>query len=327
MNLPTAADKRRARERERGRNARNPMDIPLEGWKDVAWRVYAGLNDNRIGLIAAGVTFYIILALFPALTALVSVYGLLANPNSIGEQVSALYGILPDAAITLIRAQLDSLTQAPPGKLGFGFVVSLVAALWSVNTAMKSVFEGLNVTYAEREKRGFIRLNVVSFGFALGAVATMMVYLIAIAVVPLVLNFVGMSTVAEALIRLVRWPILLVMSAVMIALLNRYGPSRAYARWSWVTPGSLFVMVAWVAMSCVFSFYLANFAHYDKTYGALGTAIGVMVWTWLSTYILLVGAAINAEMEHQTAKDTTTKPVRPMGRRGAVMADTVGEKS
>lgn len=323
--LPNADDKRRARERKRGRTARGPHEIPVEGWKDIAWRVYGSTQESGLSLIAAGVTFYVILALFPALTALVSVYGLLANPSSIGEQVSALSGVLPDDAIGLVQGQLDSLARAPEGKLSLGFAVSLLAALWSVNTAMKSVFQGLNVTYGEKEKRGIVGLNMISFMFAMGGVLTMMVYLIAIAVVPLVLNYVGLSVVTEALIKLARWPILLVISGLMIALLNRFGPSRHAAQWKWVTPGSVFVMVAWGGGSSVFSFYLAHFANYDKTYGSLGAAIGLMVWVWVSTYILLVGAAINAEIEHQTAIDTTEDGGRPMGRRGAFMADTVGK--
>jgi membrane protein len=320
-----AKDQRRALERNRGRSAREPLDIPVEGWKDIAWRLYDCINEERLGLIAAGVTFYVILGLFPALTALVSIYGLLTDPRSIGEQMTNLYTVLPDEAITLIRGQLDQLTNAPPAKLGIGFLISVLAALWSVMNAVKALFDGLNVTYREREVRSMVKLNVMAFGFAMGAVMVAMFYMIAIAVVPLVLSFLGVGGVAEVLIKMVRWPVLMVMSAVAIALLNRYGPSREHARWSWVTPGSLFVMVAWVAMSAGFSFYLANFANYDKTYGALGTAIAMMMWVWLSTYILLVGSALNAEMEHQTAKDTTTKPAKPLGERGAVMADTVGK--
>ena len=324
--MVAAVDQTRARERNRGRNADNPRGIPLQGWKDVAWRVFHSVEEHRLGLIAAGVTFYVILALFPALTALVSVYGLLTDPRSIGQQMTNLYLVLPEEAIVLIRGQLDALTNAPPAKLGFGFVVSLLVAMWSVNNAVKAVFEGFNITYREREKRGIFRLNGVSFAFAMGGIVMAMMYMIAIAVVPLVLNFIGFGVVAEMLIRFVRWPILMVLSALAIALLNRYGPSREYARWSWVTPGSLFVMAAWVVMSSAFSIYLSNFANYDKTYGALGTAIAVMVWVWLSTFILLVGAAVNAETEHQTARDSTTGKPKPMGKRGATMADTVGKK-
>ncbi|PZP38469.1 MAG: ribonuclease, partial [Pseudomonas fluorescens] len=174
-------------------------------------------------------------------------------------------------------------------------------------------------------KRGFFQLTALSFTFALGAVFMIIVYLIAIAVVPIVLNFVGMSDLAANLIYVLRWPTLMVMSMAAIALLNRYGPSREKPKWQWVTPGSLFVMVAWVVMSIGFSIYISNFANYDKTYGSLGAAIGVMMWVWLSTYILLIGAALNAEMEHQTAIDTTTGTPQPMGERGAQMADTVGK--
>lgn len=273
------------------------MEAPTKGWQGIGWRVFRKVNDERLGLVAAGVTFYVILALFPALTALVSIFGLMADPVMIGEQLVALSDVLPPPTIGLLRGQLDSLLAAPPAQLGLGFVLSMLAAFWSINNAMKAVIDGLNMTYGAKEKRGFLQLNAMSFTFALGAVLVVIVYLIAIAIVPLVLTFVGLDEFTERLIKLTRWPVLMAITAVAIGVLTRYGPCRAKPHFHWITPGGVFVVLAWVAMSSAFSMYLANFANYDKTYGSLGAAIGLMMWVWLSTYILLVGASINAEVE------------------------------
>lgn len=271
--------------------------ISAQGWKVIARRVWDEISRDRVGLLAAGVTFYMILALFPAMSAVVSVYGLLADPVTIGEQVLALDGILPGAAISLIRAQLDVLINTATGHLSLNFAVSLLVALWSMNAGVKSLLESLNVVYGETERRGFVRLNLVGFGFTLGAIVMAMVYMIAIAVVPIVLAVFGFDGWAQALIKLMRWPVLLGMSCVAISLLGRYGLSREHREFQWLSVGSLFTVVAWMLCSALFSFYLSNFANYDKTYGSLGAAVGVMVWVWLSTFILLLGAEINAEIE------------------------------
>ena len=277
----------------------NRFEEPQHGWKRIGWRVIKKINDERLSLVAAGVTFYVILALFPALTALVSIFGLLANPVMIGEQLVALSDVLPAPTIGLLRGQLDSLLAAPPARLGAGFVISLLVAFWSINNAMKAVIDGMNMAYGEKERRGILELNALSFAFALGAVLMVIVYLFAIGVVPLVLAFVGLDELTGRLISWTRWPVLMAVSAIAVGLITRYGPCRARPQWRWVTPGGVFVVLAWVMMSILFSIYLANFAHYDKTYGSLGAAIGLMVWVWLSTFILLIGAGINAEVEER----------------------------
>ncbi len=278
-------------------DAISSIEPPKKGWQGVCWRVFRKIDDARLSLVAAGVTFYVILALFPALTALVSIFGLLANPVVIGEQLVAVSDVLPPPAISIIRAQLDSLLAAPQSSLGLGFVVSLLVAFWSINNAMKAVIDGLNMTYGAKERRGFVKLNTISFTFAIGAVFIVISYLIAIAVVPLVLTFVGLDEFTERLVKITRWPVLMVISAMAIGMLTRYGPDRARPQMHWVTPGGVFVVLAWVIMSGLFSLYLSNFANYDKTYGSLGAAIGLMMWIWLSTLILLIGASVNAEVE------------------------------
>ena len=190
---------------------------------------------------------------------------------------------------------------------------------------MKAIFDALNVAYGEQEKRGFIALNLRSLAFTLGALLFILLALFGVVAVPVILNFIGLGKAAEWIVSLARWPILLVATIVGLAVLYRYGPSRNEAKWRWITPGSILAAVVWIVGSMLFSWYVSNFGNYNETYGSLGAAIGFMTWIWLSTTVVLVGAELNAEIEHQTAVDSTTEPPKPLGERGARMADTVGE--
>jgi membrane protein len=311
-------------ERGRGRSATAPSEMSLEAWKDILWRVKAEVGQDRVTLIAAGASFYLLLALFPALAAFVSIYGFVADPVTIADHIALLGGVLPSGGIDLIRAQLESLAAQDEAALSFGFLSGLLVALWSANNGIKTLFEALNVAYEETEKRSFPRLNAISLLFTLGAIIVGILFIVGVGIVPAVLAFVGLSRAEETLISLLRWPVLIVVSAAAISLLYRYGPSRERAKWRWVTWGSVLAAVAWLVASILFSWYLANFADYNATYGSLGAVIGFMLWTWISVLILLLGAEINAELEHQTARDSTTGPEMPMGARGATMADTLG---
>lgn len=309
---------------DHGRDATTPSKMPLEGWKDILWRVYNEFFADRITLIAAGATFYLLLALFPALAAFVSLYGFVADPVTIADHIAFLGSVLPSGGVELIRTQLQALAKADNASLSFGFIFGLLFALWSANSGIKTLFEALNVAYDETEKRSFIWLNVVSLLFTLGAIVIGILFIVCVGVVPAILAFAGLSGWEELLISLFRWPLLIVAAGAAISVLYRYGPSRERAKWRWVTWGSAFAAVAWVVASILFSWYLANFADYNATYGSLGAVIGFMLWTWLSVVILLTGAELNAELEHQTARDSTTGAEVPMGMRGATMADTVG---
>lgn len=274
--------------------------------------------------VAAGVTFYGILAVFPALTALVSLYGLISDPVSINENLASLSGFLPGGAMEIVSEQVKTLTSHNDGALGFAFFSGLAVSLWSANAGMKAVFDALNVAYGEKEKRNFIWLNVWSLSFTAATVLFLCAALTAVVVAPVILKYVGLGVAGEWLIWAGRWPALLVVTMMGLALLYRYGPSRERAEWVWVTPGALFAAVAWLGASMLFSWYVSSFGSYNKTYGSLGAAIGFMTWMWLSATIILVGAELNAETEHQTAKDTTDGPEQPRGLRGARMADAVG---
>jgi membrane protein len=312
-------------EKERGRAASSPTEIPAKGWKDIVWRSYEEMNKDRILAVAAGVTYFGLLALFPAITALVSMYGLFADAATINDHLTAMSGFLPGGALDVIGDQVKRITAQGEGTLGFAFFFGLALSLWSANAGMKALFDALNVAYDEEEKRGFFALNLASLTFTLGAIAFVLLAVGGIVVIPIVLKFIGLGPVVEWILWLARWPALLLVIITGLAVLYRYGPSRDKAEWRWITPGSIFAALVWIVASMLFSWYVSNFANYNETYGSLGAVIGFMTWMWLSTTIVLVGAEVNAEIEHQTKKDTTAGPAQPLGERGAEMADTVGE--
>jgi len=321
---PEALQHARAHEPGRGRRADAPWQIPWRGWKDILWRTYQQISEDRLLAVAAGVVFYGLLALFPALTAFVSLYGLFAKAATINDHLSAAAGFLPTGAIDIIREQVTRLAAKGDAKLGFGFILGLGIALWSANAGMKAVIDALNVVYEEKEKRGFIKLNLVSLAFTLAGIASLMLALGAVVVVPLLLARLGFTSVTAYLVQFGRWPALLLLVIVGLAVIYRFGPSRREPRWQWLSVGSLVAAVAWLGSSALLSWYLASFANYDATYGSLGAAIGMMMWMWISMIVILFGAQLNSEIEHQTARDSTVAPDKPLGARGAVMADTVG---
>ncbi|MGN8095509.1 YihY/virulence factor BrkB family protein [Methylobacterium sp. 22177] len=310
-------------EADRGRRASTPTEIPAKGWKDIALRAYHDIGENRLSLIAAGVTFFTLLAIFPAVAALVSCYGLVADASTINDQLASLQGILPQGALEIVGDQVKRLNEQGNTTLGFSLLISIALSVWSANGGVKHVFDALNLVYNEREKRNFLVLNLVSLAFTAGALLFLLLALAAVVVVPVVLEFVGLGADAWWL-ALLRWPVLLVAVLLGLALLYRYGPSRDAPRWRWVTPGGALAALLWIVASLLFSWYVAHFGSYNKTYGSLGAAIGFMTWIWLSTMIVLTGAQVNAEMEHQTAEDTTVGAPQPLGTRRARMADTVG---
>jgi membrane protein len=315
----------RAQEHGRGREATAPWQIPSRGWKDILWRSYQKVSGNRLLAVAAGVVFYGLFALFPAITAVVSLYGLFANAATINDHLSSAVGVLPAAAIDIIHEQIVRLTSNSNTKLGFAFISGLSIALWSANAGMKSIIDALNVMYGEKEKRGFFKLNLISLTFTLGMIVLVLLGLSAVVVLPLILTDLGLAEVTDKLFRYARWPILLAAVIIGLATIYRFGPSRRLARWQWLSVGTLVAAAAWMASSAALSWYLAGYAHYDVTYGSLGTGIGLMMWMWLSAIVVLLGAQLNSEIEHQTARDSTVAGKRPLGERGAAVADSVGK--
>jgi membrane protein len=308
----------------RGRFAQGPSEIPVLGWKDILWRVYNGISDDRILANAAGVTYYALLALFPGIAALVSIYGLFADPSSIVTHVDTISGFAPGGAIDVIRDQLTRLSAQGSTTLGVSFVIGLVISLWSANSGIKALFDSLNVVYAEEEKRSFIRLNAVTLTVTVATIAFLLIALACVVAFPVILNHLPASALTGRLLNVARWPILLVLVALGLTLIYRYGPSRTEPRWQWITWGGGLAAVIWLAASALFSWYAANFGSFNKTYGSLGAIIGFMTWMWVSIIVVLLGAKLNAEIEHQTARESTVGAPKPLGSRGANMADTIG---
>jgi len=304
-----------------GRDAAKPSEIPAGGWWSIAKRVAGKISSDRLLTEAAGITFYALLALFPALAAMVSLYGLFADPATISDNLNAASGVVPGGGMQIITDQVHSLAANSGKALGFAAVLGIATSLWSANQGTKALFDALNVVYAETEKRGFLLRTAVTLAFTLGGIVFVLLAMGAVVAVPVALNFIGLGAVADLLLRFLRWPLLLVALAALLACIYRFGPSRERARWQWVSWGGGFAAVAWVAGSVAFSWYVSHFGSYDKTYGSLGAAVGFMTWIWLSATIVLIGAEVNAETEAQTARDTTTGPEQALGRRGASKAD------
>jgi membrane protein len=323
---PYELELRRMHEPGRGRHATHPLQIPWRGWYDILWRTYREINSDRLLSIAGGVSFFALLAIFPAITALVSAYGLFFSPSTITNNLSLMSDVVPENVLSIIHEQATHIASNSGGALSTGIAIGILASLWSAMSGVKAMIDALNVIYEQKEKRSLIKLNLLALAFTLAGFATFLLAIAAIAVVPLVLSLVGLGSLAEALTRLARWPVLLVILLIGLAALYRYGPDRRAARWQWVTIGSMFAAVTWIAASLLFSWYLSSFANYNATYGSLGAAVGVMIWLWILVTVVLLGAELNAEIEHQTGRDSTVGVERPLGTRGAVMADTVGER-
>ncbi|MBW9117309.1 YihY/virulence factor BrkB family protein [Rhizobium cauense] len=312
-------------DKERGRNATVPEAIPWKGLRDVGYRLFHEVLDDRVTLIAGGVTFYLLLALFPALAALVAIYGLIADPATMADHLRELSGLLPPGAFDLLAERIKSLVETRSSTLGVTFFVGLAVALWSTHSATLAIFDAMNVAYEEKEKRGLIKLNALGLCFTICAMLAAAVMIGLVAIMPVALSYLWLDQFKEHLALLLRWPLLLLVAGLATTAVYRFGPSREPAKLRWMTWGAVVVTLSWFAMSVGFSFYLNHFANYSATYGTLGALIGFLVWTWLSIVILIVGGELNAELEHQTAEDTTTGPPLPMGSRGAYVADTLGE--
>ena len=313
-----------AEERNRGRAAETPAGIEPLGWTDILWRTGKEIGADDLATVARSIAFSAMLALFPALAAFVSVYGLFADVETAREHLAGLTGVVPAEAMTLIGDQMVRLAQASEANLSLAFIFGVLLSVWSANAGMKALFKGLNIAYEETESRGFIRLNLVSLAFTVGTVLLLAVAMAALVALPVALELLRVDAAVIGLSHL-RWPLLLVGVSLFLSLLYRYGPSRAAPKWRWVSVGGAVAAVLWMGGSALFSWYLTRFADYDATYGSLGAVFGFMTWLWLSSTIVLVGAELNAEIEHQTARDTTTGPEQPLGARDAMMADTVGE--
>lgn len=312
-------------ESERGRKARAPGQIPARGWKDIAVRVKRELEKDRVASVAAGVAFFGVLSVFPAMIALVSIYGLIADPMDVERQMSSLAKLMPGPAQQVLGERMSALVSSPQNRLSLSLVISVVVALWTASSGTKALIEAVNLAYDETERRGFVKLRGLALLMAVALIVFGLVALGVIAILPIAFEWIGLGGTGRWVAELIRWPLLALAAMVGLSALYRFAPNRSRPRWRWVSLGAVIATVLWLAASIGLSVYVSNFGNYDATYGALAGVIVLMLWMFVSTLSILVGAEINAEMEAQTAEDSTTGPERPMGDRGAYKADTLGE--
>jgi membrane protein len=305
-----------------GGEAERPTGIPLRGWLQIAKRGWKEAKADQLPLLAAGVAFYAFLGIFPALIAVVSIYGLFADPSTIGNQLNSLTATLPDQAKHVITDQVSTLASQR-STLGIGLLISLAIALWSASAGVSNLLTAINVAYDEEEKRGFVKKRLLSLGLTLGAIVFMVIILGIVAVLPPLLKAVFGTGVLRWVFQILGWLVLVVLVAGALAILYRIGPDRDAPRMAWVSAGAIVATVVWLVASVGFSIYSSTFGNYAKTYGVFAGIVVLLFWLWLSMFAVLLGAEVNAEAEEQTIKDTTVGEEKPLGERGAVKADSV----
>jgi len=311
-----------AEEDGRGRDAESPTKIPAHDWKDVLLRVKSEAKSDHASLLAAGVALYGLLALVPALIALLSVYGLVADPQRINDQLASALTAAPAEVRAVISQQVRDIGNASSGAI-IAVIGGTLLALWSASAGVKNLIEAINVAYDEDETRGFIKVRAVSLAFTVGVIVFLVVAFALIALVPSLLAEANLGTAGRVAAGVLRFVLLFAGLLFGLAVLYRYAPDRQNSKWSWVSPGAVFAAVVWIVGSLLFSLYTANFGKYNETYGALAGFVVLILWLLLTALVVILGAELNCELERQTMRDTTTGPDQPLGSRGAYAADTV----
>jgi membrane protein len=284
------------------RRADSPKDIPAPGWREIAMRTWRSITTDHVSVVSAGVAFFGLLALFPALAAVVAIAGVVMTPADVQERMAAFAGALPEEAAGIVTDQAVSVAAAGSGA-GWGAVLGFLLALWGASKGVKSIMEGMNIAYGEEEKRGLLRYNLVALGLTLFLIAGMIVALGAAVVAPAVASFHALPAGIAALLTYAPWPVLLVLTTFGLGVIYRFGPSREGAAWRWITPGAVVATVLWLIGTIAFSVYAANFGSYNASYGALGGVIVLLTWLWLSAFVVLLGAEVNSEIERQVSPD------------------------
>ena len=306
-----------------GGQADSPTQIPAEGWKQVLLRTKQQIKEDNIPLLAAGVAFYAFIALFPALIAAVTVYGLVSDPGEVEEQIAGFSDTLPDEAASLLTDQLTSIASGSSSALGWGLLLSLGGALFAASGGVQNLIKAVNIAYDEEETRGFVKLRALALALTLGAIVFIVVAIGLVAVVPALLDSAGLGAAGRIAAQVARWLGLVAFVLVALAVVYRFAPDRDDPKFRWVGLGSAVATILWIVGSAAFSLYVSNFGSYGETYGALAGVVVLLLWLWLTSLIILVGAEINSETEQQTGKDTTQGPEQPMGDRRAVKADSM----
>jgi membrane protein len=308
---------------DRGRSADRPGEIPKRGWKDILKRTKEDVRHDHVTVVAAGVAFFVLLALVPGIAALISIYGFMADPQQVQQQFDSIRNVIPAEVHQLLSDQMQRISRSSTAA-GFGAAVSLLLALWGGSKGVKALMDGLNIMYEEEEKRSFIKLNLTALALTIAGIAGLAIMIGLAGALPALLERLPVSETARTWMLLLRWPLIIVFFVLALGVLYRFGPSRDHPKWKWVSWGATVATVLWLTVSVLFSVYVANFGSYNKTYGALGAIVVLLMWLYISAYAVLVGAELNAQMELQTARDTTKGAPEPRGGRGAFAADNVG---
>ncbi|GHC15972.1 YihY/virulence factor BrkB family protein [Aidingimonas halophila] len=312
--------------RQHGREAAQPTKIPRAGWRDILWRMRRELASDDITMLAAGVAFYALLALFPAIAALIALWALAFDPEQMAGHIGDLVRFTPPGAASIIRQQANDVGSNTDAGLSVTAILSLLIAIFIASKGIRGLIKGLNVVYGEAERRGFLRRSITVATLTVGLLIMTLVTIAFITLFPLVIQHLGLARPWVTVIGLIRWPVLLLVMICTTAVLYRFGPYRRSPRWEWVSPGTLLATVLWVLGSLGLSAYMRHFPVFNQVYGSLGAVVGLLLWFWLSAFFVLLGGKLNATVEHQTRHDTTVGSSRPMGKRGAYVADTLGEE-
>lgn len=311
---------------DRGHNAKKPTQIPQKGWKDIALRVKDRLTKDHVTLVSAGIAFYFFLAIFPAIAAALSIYGLVMEPEQVEQQMSQLVNVLPEQAHQMISDILKQQSEKPGSSLGWSLVLGVLISLWSANKGAKAVFEGVNITYDETDGRGFLKKNAVTLMCTLGGIIIGFIAIVMVVAFPALIDKIGLPSTLETIIQFLRWPLLALIVMFALTAIYKIAPNRESPAFKWASWGAIIATVFWLAGSLLFSVYVSNFSRFDETYGSFAAVIILMLWFFLTGFIILLGSEINSEMEHQTSRDTTTGEDQPLGERGGYHADHVEGK-
>jgi membrane protein len=310
---------------DHGREVRDPGQIPYKGWRDILVRVGRQILIDNVGILAAGIAFFAFVAIFPAIAALISVYGLIVDPQVIQQQLSQLADVLPSQARELIRKQLEQIVSGNSFALSWGLIFSIILSLWSANAGTKALFMGINIAYGEQEKRGFLKVNVLTLLFTLCGMIVAIVSMLLVVVLPAAISAMDIPSDVKTVVSWTKWLLLAVLIAFYLATVYRFAPDRNSPKWNWVSWGSVLATILWIVGSAVFSYYVTNFSSYNATYGSLAAVVILLFWFYLTSYVMLLGAEVNSEIERQSRRDSTIGKEKPMGKRGASSADELGE--
>ncbi len=310
----------------KGQSAAKPREIPTKGWKEIGKRTFSQVSDDHLQIVSAGIAFYFFLALFPAIIAAINIYSLVIDPSQIEQQFSTLEGFLPAQAYEIITGILEPILNKPDTTLGWSLAISILVSLWSANKGTSALFEGINIAYDEKDERGFIKKTGLTFAFTIGAILLGLLCMMLLIFYPAFIDKLGLPSGMESFITYGRWFLIAFLFIFGLGLLYRKAPDRDDPETRWVTWGAIASTILWIVGSLLFSWYVSNFGSYDKVYGSFAAVIVLMLWLFLTAFIILLGAEVNSEMEHQTRKDTTIGEDEPMGERDAYHADHVASR-